>query len=203
MHVLNEAWKVEGRRLGVLVRYCEYVVVLSPTRQRAEQAQLSATEVPDRLGLRLRPERSGITCLIQGGQGFGFLGFHHRKVESWKGRGTHYSQRWPPAGAMRVLRDKVRAATVIEKTEQPLCAVVADLNPVLRDWGAYFRNGNSGRTFNAVNGYVHERRAIRAKRQHGLWCRNWSTRFTYGWTTRLRVYRLTGTVRRATAHARR
>nr|WP_267894091.1 group II intron maturase-specific domain-containing protein [Streptomyces pluripotens] len=77
------------------------------------------------------------------------------------------------------------------------------LNPVLRDWGAYFRNGNSGRTFNAVNGYVHERRAIRAKRQHGLWCRNWSTRFTYGWTTRLRVYRLTGTVRRATAHARR
>ncbi|MER6010732.1 group II intron maturase-specific domain-containing protein [Streptomyces bluensis] len=24
-------------------------------------------------------------------------------------------------------------------------AVVADLNPVLRGWGAYFRNGNSGR----------------------------------------------------------
>nr|WP_281291865.1 reverse transcriptase domain-containing protein [Streptomyces tailanensis] len=39
LHVLDEAWQDEGRRLGVLVRYCDDFVVLSPTRQRAEQAQ--------------------------------------------------------------------------------------------------------------------------------------------------------------------
>ncbi|MEV4872080.1 group II intron maturase-specific domain-containing protein [Streptomyces syringium] len=89
---------------------------------------------------------------------------------------------------MRVLRDKVRAATVISKAERPLSAVVADPNPVLRGWGAYFRNGNSGRKFNAVDGYVHERLAILASRKHGLRGRNWATRFTYGWITRLRVY---------------
>ncbi|WP_329538498.1 hypothetical protein OG568_60895 (plasmid) [Streptomyces sp. NBC_01450] len=80
---------------------------------------------------------------------------------------------------------------------------VADLNPVLRGWAAYFRNGNSGRKFNVVDGYVHERLAIFASAKHGLAGRNWTTRFTYGWITRLGVYRLTGNVHRATAHASR
>ncbi|MFE1227877.1 group II intron reverse transcriptase/maturase, partial [Streptomyces sp. NPDC058759] len=129
LHVLDEAWQGGGHRWGVLVRYCDDFVVLSPTRQRAEQARLLAASVLERLGMRLHPEKSGITCLTGGGQGFEFLGFHHRKVESWKWRGKFYLQRWPSARAMRVLRDKVRAATVISKAERPLSAVVADLNP--------------------------------------------------------------------------
>lgn len=203
LHVLDEAWQHESRRLGVLVRYCDDFVVLSPTRQRAEQARELAARVLERLGMRLHPEKSGIVCLTKGRQGFEFLGFHHRKVESWRWRGRYYLQRWPSARAMRVLRDKVRAATVCSKATRPVSAVVADLNPVLRGWGAYFRNGNSGRKFNAVDGYVHERLAILASRKHGLRGRNWTTRFTYGWITRLGVYRLTGTVRRATVHASR
>jgi group II intron reverse transcriptase/maturase len=203
LHVLDEEWRGIGRRLGTLVRYCDDFVVLSPTRQRAEQARELAAKVLERLGMRLHPGKSGIVCLTRGGQGFDFLGFHHRKVESWKWRGRFYLQRWPSARAMRVLRDKVRVATGRSKAERPVSAVVADLNPVLRGWGAYFRNGNSGRKFNAVDGYVHERLAILASRKHGLAGRNWTTRFTYGWITRLGVYRLTGTVRRAPAHASR
>ena len=68
---------------------------------------------------------------------------------------------------MGVLRDKIRAATARSRTERPVAAVVADLNPVLRGWAGYFRNGNSGRKFNAVDGYVHERLAIFASRKHG------------------------------------
>ncbi len=48
---------------------------------------------------------------------------------------------------------------------------------MLRGWGAYFRNGNSGRKFNAVDGYVHERLAILASRKHGLRGRNWNHPF--------------------------
>jgi RNA-directed DNA polymerase len=203
LHVLDEAWQLEGRRLGTLVRYCDDFVVLSPTRQRAEQARELAATVLERLGMRLHPDKSGVVCLTRGGQGLEFLGFHHRKVESWRWRGRFYLQRWPSARAMRVLRDKVRAVTARSQVVRPVSAVVADLNSVLRGWGGYFRNGNSGRTFNAVDGYVHERLAILASRKHGLRGRNWATRFTYGWVTRLGVYRLTGTVRRATVHASR
>jgi len=31
--------------------------------------------------MRLHPEKTGIVCLTGGGQGFDFLGFHHRKME--------------------------------------------------------------------------------------------------------------------------
>jgi group II intron reverse transcriptase/maturase len=203
LHVLDEAWRARGQQLGVLVRYCDDFVVLSPTRQRAGQARDLAAEVLGELGMRLHPEKSGVVCLTRGGQGFDFLGFHHRKVESWKWRGRFYLQRWPSARALGVLRDKVRAATASSRTERPVAAVVAELNLVLRGWAGYFRNGNSARKFNAVDGYVHERLAIFASRKHGLAGRNWTTRYTYGWITRLGVYRLTGNVRGGTAHAQR
>lgn len=81
-------------------------------------------------------------------------------------------------------------------------AVVADLNSVC-GVGLVLPERNSGRTFNAVDGYVHERLAIFASRKHGLRGGNWTTCFTYEWVTRLGVYRLTGTVRRATVYASR
>ncbi|MEU0837524.1 group II intron reverse transcriptase/maturase, partial [Streptomyces sp. NPDC005969] len=143
LHVLDEAWRERGLRLGELVRYCDDFVVLSPTRERAEQARELAATVLGGLGMRLHPEKTGIVCLREGGQGFDFLGFHHRKVESWRRRGRFYLQRWPSERALGVLRDKVRAATSSSLTERPVAAVVADLNPVLRGWAAYFRNGNS------------------------------------------------------------
>lgn len=124
LHVLDEAWQNEGRRLGTLVRYCDDFVVLSPTEQRAEQACELAARVLEQLGMRLHPEKTGIVRLARGGQGFDFLGFHHRKMESWKWRGRYYLQRWPSDRAMRVLRDKVRAATARSKTERPVSAVV-------------------------------------------------------------------------------
>jgi group II intron reverse transcriptase/maturase len=203
LHVLDEAWQGRGRRLGTLVRYCDDFVVLSPTRQRAEQARDLAAEVLGGFGMRLHPDKSGIVCLTRGEQGFVFLGFHHQKVEPWKWRGRFYLQRWPSPRAMGVLREKIRAATSRSRTERPVSAVVDDLNPVLRGWSAYFRNGNSGQKFNAVDSYVHERLAIFASRKHGLAGRNWTTRYNGRWLDRLEVFRLSGNVHWATAHAKR
>ncbi|WP_371674147.1 reverse transcriptase domain-containing protein [Streptomyces sp. NBC_00289] len=76
LHVLDEAWQNEGLRLGMLVRYCDDFVVLSPTEQRAQQARELAARVLEQLGMRLHPEKTGIVCLTRGGQGFDFLGFH-------------------------------------------------------------------------------------------------------------------------------
>ena len=82
--------------------------------------------------------------------------------------------------------------------------MVADLNPILRGWGAYFRTGNSGRKFSAVDRYVHQRLAILASNKQGRRGRNWSSRFNSVWLRTLDVYRLSGTVRYyRTAHASR
>lgn len=195
LHVLDEAWAAEGRRLGELVRYCDDFVVLAPSRERAEAARDLAAATLATLGLRLHPDKTRIVCLRRGEEGFDFLGFHHRMVESWKRRGRHYLNKWPSARAMASIRAKVRQRTPRGYASLDMAVVIEDLNPVLRGWGAYFRYGNSSRKFNAVDSYVHERLAKLASVKHGLPGRNWTTRFTYGWLTELGIYRLTGTVR--------
>ena len=147
--------------------------------------------------------KTGIAHLARGGQGFDFLGFHHQKVESWRYRGRFYLQRWPSQRAMRVLRDKIRAATDRRQVGRPVSAVVADLNPVLRGWAAYFRNGNSARKFSTIDSYVHERLAIFDNRKRGSRAGTVGQAPRRRWFTRLGVFRLSGNVRRATVHASR
>jgi RNA-directed DNA polymerase len=201
LHVLDEAWGAQGRRLGTLVRYCDDFVVLAPSRERAEAARDLAAATLGAIGLRLHPDKTRIMCLRQGEEGFDFLGFHHRMVESWKRRGRYYLHKWPSSRAMASIRAKVRARTPRGCASLDLAVVVENLNPVLRGWGAYYRYGNSSRKFNAVDGYVHERLAKLASVKHGISGRNWTTRFTYGWLTDLGIYRLTGTVRYWAANA--
>lgn len=59
-----------------------------------------------------------------------------------------------PHGTQAYGSGKRRAGRGRSKTERPVSAVVTHLNPVLRGWAVYFRNGNSGRKFNAVDGHV-------------------------------------------------
>jgi RNA-directed DNA polymerase len=202
LHVLDAEWTRGGRSLGVLVRYCDDFVILCRTRQQAEQARRLVAEILARLGLHLHPDKTRIVCLSGGQQGFDFLGFHHHKVASWRWRGRYYLQRWPATRAMNSIRAKLREATDRRFVGHCLAWIVANLNRVLRGWGAYFRHGNSARKFADIDSYVHERLAIFASIKHGLrYHRNWTRRFTWAWLRGLGVYRLSGRVRSGAAHA--
>jgi RNA-directed DNA polymerase len=201
LHVLDQAWTAQGRRLGTLVRYADDFVALCPTRQRAEQARDLAASTLAPIGLRLHPDKTRIVCLRGGDEGFDFLGFHHRMVESWRRRGRWYLHKWPSNRAMASIRAKVRERTPRGYAGLDMAVVVENLNPVLRGWGNYFRYGNSSRQFNLIDSYVHQRVAKLASVKHGISGLNWTTRFTYGWLTSLSIYRLTGTVRYWTANA--
>lgn len=201
LHVLDEAWAANGRRLGTLVRYCDDFVVLCPTEERAEAARDLAQATLATLGLRLHPDKTRIVCLRRGSGGFDFLGFHHRMQRTWRSSGRYYLQKWPSARAMASIKAKVKERTPRGYAGRDLRMVVEDLNPVLRGWGAYFRYGNSARKFSAIDNYAHQRLARLASVKHGMRGRNWTTRFTYGWLTDLGIYRLSGTVRYWNAHA--
>lgn len=201
LHVLDEAWRRDGQRLGQLVRYCDDFVVLCPTRERAEQAQTLAVRTLGPLGLQLHPDKTRIVCLRNGEQGFDFLGFHHRMVESSRRRGRYWMNKWPSPKAMASIRAKIRDRTSPQKVGLPLKVVVEDLNPVLRGWGAYFRQGNSSAKFGVIDSYVHERIAILASRKHQRSGINWTDRYTWSWLGDLGIHRLTGTVRYPAANA--
>jgi hypothetical protein len=174
---------------------------LCPTRERAIEARDLAEATLGPLGLRLHPDKTRIVDLRQGAQGFEFLGFHHRMVASWKQPGRYWLHKWPSPRAMASIKAKVRERTAPSRVGWDLGAVVDDLNPVLRGWNAYFRQGNSTAKFGAVDSYVHERMARLASRKHGLRGINWTDRFTWGWLGDLGIYRLTGTVRYPTVNA--
>jgi RNA-directed DNA polymerase len=203
LHVLDQEWQREGRRLGVLVRYADDLVVLCATRERAVKAGELVAAVLATLGLRLHPDKTRIVHLARGAEGFDFLGFHHRMRESWKRPGRWYLQQWPSARAMVSIRGKIRERTGRNLAHRPLEQTVENLNRVLRGWGAYFRFGNSAQKFDQLDGYVNQRLAILASAKHGLHGWNWTTRFDYAWVSSLGVHRLSGTVRRPTAYASR
>lgn len=159
LHVLDEAWGVEGAGVGVLVRYCDDFVILCSSRSRAEEAQRRVEVILSRLGLRLHAGKTRIVRLTQGEEGFDFLGFHHRKVKSWTWQGRYYLQKWPSDRGMAVIRSKIRDATGRHRVGRSVDAVVEELNPILRGWGNYFRWGNSARKFSTIDSYVHRRLA--------------------------------------------
>jgi RNA-directed DNA polymerase len=143
----------------------------------------------------LHPDKTRIVCLKDGEDGFDFLGFHHRKMPSkWGDR--RYLSKWPSQRAMASVRAKIRERTDRRFASRDLRDVVADLTPVLRGWGAYFRYGNSNRKFAVIDSYVHLRMSKLASVKYATRHRLRATRFNYGWLTGLGVYRLTGNVRR-------
>jgi hypothetical protein len=204
LHVLDEAWERDGGyRLGVLVRYADDFVVVCASRARAEAARAKAAAVLAGLGLQLHPDKTRVVDLTRGADGFDFLGFHHHKVASWRDRSRYWLQRWPAAKAMASIRAKVKQLTSRRWCGFEVKVIVTWLNRTLRGWGNYFRWGNSGRKFSAVDSYVHERLALFASAKHGLPGRNWVARFHYRWLQQLHVHRLTGTVRWRSTHATR
>lgn len=203
LHRLDQAMRNEGRRTGTLVRYADDFVVLCPTVERAQEAQRRAAAVLAELGLRLSPEKTRIVELTRGKEGFDFLGFHMRKVESWKWRGKFYLQRWPSARAMNSIRAKIRALTDRRYAGLDLEVIVERLNPMIRGWGNYFRTGNSARKFHQIDSYLHERLAILAANKHQRSGRRWAADYDWAWFQRLGAHTLGGSVRYGNAHASR
>jgi hypothetical protein len=182
-----------------LIRYADDGVVLCRTEAQAREALWRVGVILNRLKLTLHPTKTQVVYVGDGGQGFDFLGFHGCKVASWKYRGKRYLQCWPSRRAMQQVRDRIKAITAPRhRLPKPIEPIVAEVNRVVRGWGAYFRVGNSTRKFHAVDDYVRERlvRFLANKARRGGHARK---RYTWVQFEQLGVYRLTGTVKWYTA----
>jgi RNA-directed DNA polymerase len=148
----------------------------------------------ERLGLTLHPEKTRVVFVGDGRQGFDFLGFHHRKVASWRWRGKRYLQRWPSRRAMQRIRDRVKAITAPrQRLWQPVETLVDELNGVLRGWGAYFRVGNTTAKFQQIDQYVRQRLGLFLNKKAGRRGHNWR-RCSTAYVQKLGLHQLTGTV---------
>jgi RNA-directed DNA polymerase len=199
LHVLDR--ELASRGVGELVRYADDGVVLCRTERQAEAALGVVGEILAGLGLELHPDKTKVVDLRAGREGLDFLGCHFRARMSgrlWEQRRVvrYYLHRWPSKRAMKRLRDKVRDCTGRHRVGWDIRDVIADLNPVLRGWGNYFRTGNAANKFLQVDDHVvwRLRRLMIKKRGRNLragQARQWNE----DWFNGHGLHRLRGTIR--------
>jgi len=200
LHAFDRAFVAKG--VGTLVRYADDWVVLCRSEREAQVALQIAAEILGGLGLELHPEKTRIVDLREGREGFDFLGCHFRARVSGRllerGIRRYYLHRWPSARSMKRIRARVRALTDRRRRAgmRDIREVIAELNPVLRGWGTYFRSGNAANKFRQIDRHVTWRlRCLLVKRkgrhlQHGQ-----VVGWTEDWLWGLGLHRLMGTIR--------
>lgn len=167
LNALDRAWEDEHGGLGVLVRYCDDLVILCRTKAQAEASMQQLRALLADLRLELAEEKTRLVYLDHDGEGsFDFLGFHHQMVESFSKPGFHFLARWPSARAMQAARAKIRELTDRRLLRLPLEDIVVNLNRFLTGWAGYFRRGNSTTQFHKLDLYVAARVARWIGKRH-------------------------------------
>ena len=200
LHVLDVLWTRHSAPLGTLVRYADDFVVMCRSRRECEEAEQRVRVILARLGLELHPEKTRRVELYDGKEGFDFLGCHLHKRLSGQllektGKRLYFLQRWPSQRSMQKIRRRVKELTPSGRCHADLREVIADLNPVVRGWGQYFRTGNASKHFNQIDRYVADRlRSLRVKRKGRHLRAGEVDAWTREYFENLGLYRLRGTV---------
>lgn len=136
-----------------MVRYADDFVILCRSGEDAQKALRHVRSWVEANGLTLHPDKTHLGDCRNKGEGFEFLGY---RFECGK--------RMVRKKSVQALRDKVRSKTK-RNCGQSMAMVIANLNPMLRGWFAYFMHAEKW-TYPAIDGFVRRRlRAIRRKQQ--------------------------------------
>ncbi len=155
LNKLDRIWAARCGQLGVLVRYADDFVAMCRTESQAREALRRIGLVMHRLGLTLHPAKTRLVDLRRGKESFVFLGCTLRKKRSiQRNPRWHFLQRWPSPKATKKLRDRVRELTSKRQSGKDVKQIIAELTPVLRGWGNYFRSGNADREFHKMDSFV-------------------------------------------------
>ena len=160
LHRLDRVWDTSEH--GVLVRYCDDLVVMCRSREQAQAALERLTVLLGDLGLEPKASKTRIVHLVEGGQGVDFLGFHNRLVRGRTPRSAHlvFLGRWPSHKAVQHARDRIRSITARSRLLVPVERIVEELNLFLRGWAGYFRFGNSALILGQIRNYALTRLAL-------------------------------------------
>ena len=148
------------------VRYADDFVVTGATRELLEQKVKPAlTAFLKERGLELSEQKTVITHIQTG---FNFLGHTVRK----------YGDKLlitPAKGKVQILRDKIsqKIHSALGLTQE---ALLRQLNPILRGWANYYRNGAAKRTFEKLDYYASRKLRRWTTRRHPNKSQAWKKR---------------------------
>jgi RNA-directed DNA polymerase len=134
-----------------LVRYADdWCLAVFGTKRDAESLREEIAGVLSTMGLRLSEEKTLVTHIDEGLDFLGWRIQRHRKP----GTNRYYVYTYPAKKALRAVMTKVKTLCRQVGTDQSLDVLLLRLNPALRGWCAYFRQGVSYATFSYLRHYV-------------------------------------------------
>src|SRR3984885_4944612 len=170
-NVLLTPFDREMRRKGYQVtRYADDWVITCKSAAEARAAIVAAQRILEQLGVVLHPQK---TRIVHVRQGFEFLGYKIKRgkrplrlrpqqIQSGVRSGALYA--YPKGKSIQRFMDQVRERT---RRHVPLntSELIANLNPVIRGWGNYYKRAHVRKLFGRLNGWiVHRIRSHRCKR---------------------------------------
>lgn len=131
-----------------LIRYADDLVILVKGAG-VEKCKERLEGLIKGLGLKMKESKTKIVDSREAG--FDFLGFTFRSAKSRRGREAGYY--YPSHKSENKIREKVRQITNYRK---PVKAeeIIRELNPVMRGWVNYYKQGNSSKAFGKIKHYT-------------------------------------------------
>ena len=136
-----------------LVRYADDWVIMA--RYIGPRIHAFVDRTLGDLDLILNRDKTSIVNLKEPGSSFDFLGFTLRFDRSLYGAGR-YLNIGPSAKSLKRARERVHALT-IRRIQEPVDAVIANVNRFLIGWGNYFSFGYPKVSFKKIDWYVQTR----------------------------------------------
>ncbi|GAB3810451.1 group II intron reverse transcriptase/maturase [Micromonospora zhanjiangensis] len=161
-----------------LVRYADdFVILVTGTREHAEQLRDEVAVALAPMGLRLSPAK---TAVVHIDEGFDFLDF---RIQRHRKRGTNksYVYTYPAKKALKAATAKARTLTR-RNASHDLAGLLRRVNATTREWANYFKYGVSKATFNYLGHFTWQRVAYWIRKQHpGLTWKALRRRYMPGW----------------------
>jgi group II intron reverse transcriptase/maturase len=164
------------RRRYQLTRFADDWVITCKSATEARAAIAAARRILKQLGVELHPQK---TRMVHVRYGFEFLGYKIKrgerklylpesKIRSQVRGGALYA--YPKEKSIRRFMDKVRQRT---KRRVPLSTseLIAELNPLLRGWGEYYKRAHVRRLFHRLDAWI----------VHRLWSHRYKRWRSCGW----------------------
>jgi RNA-directed DNA polymerase len=163
----REKRRCRGQANYRFVRYADdFLILMSGSREHAQEAYSMAEAVLSPMGLSLSPEKTMITHIDEG---LDFLGWHIQRHHK-RGCDRRYVYTYPARKAVKAIMAKIKMACR-QGYNGPLAALLKRLSSMLQGWTTYFRPGVSSSVFQYLRGYTWSRVMgwIRCKHRRITW----------------------------------
>jgi RNA-directed DNA polymerase len=142
-----------------LTRYADDWVITCKSAAGARSAVDAARRILKQLGVEVHPQK---TRIVHVQEGFEFLGYKikrgkremrlpERKIRSQARQGALYA--YPKEKSIRRFMDQVRQRTK-RRIPLPTKELIAELNPLLRGWGEYYKRAHVRLLFNRLDRWI-------------------------------------------------